>query len=262
MQQIARELKGFVSEVIYLFPEDDRYFLKYYSSECEVDFCGHGTIAIMYDFIKNDPQLINQPEVTIRVKEECLLIKNQILHDNAIYISAPLPQYLETDLNVSEISLALQIPDSHINSNYQVGFVNGGLRTLIVPVKHLQECLEINPDQFALRDFCLKNNIDIILVFTDETAKTNTHYRTRVFAPKFGYLEDPATGSGNSAFGYYLLKENRWNGGKLMFEQSQNRDNPNFVNLCTSEIDGKTRLLFGGGAIVRIQGEYQLCNLL
>ncbi len=35
---------------------------------------------------------------------------------------------------------------------------------------------------------------------------------TRVFAPKFGYLEDPATGSGNSAFGYYMLKNALWDG--------------------------------------------------
>jgi predicted PhzF superfamily epimerase YddE/YHI9 len=40
--------------------------------------------------------------------------------------------------------------------------------------------------------------------FTTETADGGNRYRTRVFAPTFGYLEDPATGSGNSALDIIL----------------------------------------------------------
>ena len=69
MQQIAAELKGFVNEVVYLFPEDKTSFLKYYSAECEVDFCGHGTIGVMYDLIKNHHNLMNQRIIEIRVKD-------------------------------------------------------------------------------------------------------------------------------------------------------------------------------------------------
>ena len=40
MQNIARDHKGFVSEVVYCTPEGGNSFsLKYYSSECEVEFC-------------------------------------------------------------------------------------------------------------------------------------------------------------------------------------------------------------------------------
>lgn len=61
MQRIARELKGFVNEVGYLCQLDKDYFdLKYYSSEREVDFCGHATIAIMYDLIKNRGDLLSE----------------------------------------------------------------------------------------------------------------------------------------------------------------------------------------------------------
>ena len=50
MLQIAKELKGFVKEVGYVFGTSEGSFdLKYFSSEREVDFCGHATIAIMYD---------------------------------------------------------------------------------------------------------------------------------------------------------------------------------------------------------------------
>ena len=38
MQKIAKELQGFVNEVAFLFPAEDGVRLKYYSSECEVEF--------------------------------------------------------------------------------------------------------------------------------------------------------------------------------------------------------------------------------
>ena len=49
MQAIATEHKGFVMEVVFCGnSENADCKLSYYSSECEVDFCGHGTIATMY----------------------------------------------------------------------------------------------------------------------------------------------------------------------------------------------------------------------
>ena len=41
MQQIAREMAGCVSEVVYVYQEDNITTLSFFSSECEVAFCGH-----------------------------------------------------------------------------------------------------------------------------------------------------------------------------------------------------------------------------
>ena len=47
-----RSTLGFVSEVVYARKNEEReILLTYYSSECEVAFCGHGTIATMYEII-------------------------------------------------------------------------------------------------------------------------------------------------------------------------------------------------------------------
>lgn len=108
-------------------------------------------------------------------------------------------------------------------------------------------------------EFCESNGLDIIEVFCKETVNLNNTYRTRVFAPTFGYLEDPATGSGNSAFGYYLLKHELWDGEVITLEQNKYSDRYNIIKL-KAEIDSDkvTRVLFGGGAIVRIEGMYNL----
>jgi len=110
-----------------------------------------------------------------------------------------------------------------------------------------------------LKSFCLYNCIDIVLVFTQDVGDNKNKYRTRVFAPKFGYLEDPATGAGNSAFGYYLLQRNLWDGQSISLEQNNSRDFPNIINLDTVKKMDKTSVIFGGTALVKIEGTYTLC---
>jgi PhzF family phenazine biosynthesis protein len=256
MQLIARELKGFVNEVVYLFPEKDGVFFKYYSAECEVDFCGHGTIAAMYDYIGTHPDMLGRDVIKIRVKDEYLDVYNRLADEDSVYITAPEPQYNELDLSKAVMAAALGIKPGGISSGWAPALINAGLNTLIVPVSSLSLCLEMKPSEVKLKGFCLEKGIDIVLVFTQETARKDNGFRTRVFAPKYGYLEDPATGSGNSAFGYYLLKRGDWEGGTLSIEQNNSRSNPNTVKLRTVKKDGVMRVLFGGAAVVKIRGQY------
>lgn len=258
MLTIASELKGFVSEVVFLFPEKDGYFLKYYSSECEVEFCGHGTIAIMFDLIKNSPDLLNEKVINIRVKNENLKIYNQININNSIFITAPNPTYHSCNINHNDLISCLNISLDTINGNLPIDIINAGLNTLIVPIINLNKCLNVKPDQEVLKKFCLDNTIDIIHIFTNEVSNGTNNYRTRVFAPKYGYLEDPATGSGNSAFGYYLLKNNLWTGQLLKIEQNKEYEMSNLVKLNTVMLDNKLRVLFGGSATLRIDGTYTI----
>jgi PhzF family phenazine biosynthesis protein len=126
-----------------------------------------------------------------------------------------------------------------------------------VPVKSLETVLTMHPDQEKLRQFSLGCDFDITHVFTPQTAQAANRFRVRVFPPRFGYLEDPATGSGNSAFGYYLITENRWPG-DMSLEQGPLRDNPNIVKIKRQTINGEERILFGGSATTRVEGLYQL----
>jgi PhzF family phenazine biosynthesis protein len=257
MQKIAAELKGFVNEVGYVNKIGDQYKLKFYSSECEVAFCGHATIAIMYDLLSNNEQLFDKTEVFINVNAGTLSVFNSIKQDDAVFIMAPAPKFLECRLKSAQVAGILGINCSDINSEMPIRLIDGGLRTLIVPITTLASCLRINPNQENLRLFCLENEIDIIHVFVKETYTTSSKYRTRVFAPKYGYLEDAATGSGNSAFGYYLIDENKWES-DFTIEQGSIKTNPNFVKLKRYKKDCIDYILFGGCATTRIDGNYCL----
>jgi len=260
MQRIAAELKGFVNEVGYINKLDNESFvLKYYSSEKEVGFCGHATIAIMHDLIKSNDKLLKKPTINIVTRKGKLLVQNRIPDEDAVFISAPLPHYSDKSIQKSHIAEALNISLKDICEDYPIEIVNAGLETLIIPIQNLQTILAVYPDFMKLKLFCENNSIDIVEAFSSEVSSISNSFRTRVFAPRFGYLEDPATGSGNASFGYYLLKHGKWNGEVISLEQNDKVDQANIIKLLTRQDEmNKIEVAFGGGAILRIKGEYFL----
>lgn len=152
----------------------------------------------------------------------------------------------------------MRIAPGEISEKHRIACINAGLSTLIVPVDTLDSLLSIHPDQQHLREFCLANGIEINLFFSTETSRAGNRYRTRVFAPIFGYLEDPATGSGNAALGYYLLKEGTWDGRMIALEQGKTREHPNIIRIVSDASKVQHSVFFGGNAVVRIEGEYLL----
>ncbi|MCX7708792.1 MAG: PhzF family phenazine biosynthesis protein [Clostridia bacterium] len=260
MQKIAKELKGFVNEVGYIYPLDEDYFnLKYYSSEREVDLCGHATIAIMHDLIKTSPELLKKDTIYINTSKGKLSVFNRIHTENSVFITAPKPVFSDRNVQWPAIAKALRVDERILDTTLPISIVNAGLETLLVPIQRLEDILSITPNLVELKEFCISQSIDIITVFTKEVSNKDSDYRTRVFAPTFGYLEDPATGSGNSAFGYYANKNQIWQGSLMTIEQNGSLDNFNTVKLeFTRDEHDEVQVSFGGGAVVRIEGVYHL----
>ncbi len=254
MLNIAKQHKGFVSEVVYCSPRSQSSFhLEYYSSECEVDFCGHGTIACMYNLIKENPNLFNEKEIEIYTnKKGSLIVYNEIQSQDSVYITAPKPKYIGSNICVKSIAENLQINTNQISNANPIDIIDAGLRTLIIPITTLNDEITMFPNETILKAFCLRNDIDIILIYTFEVENKLNKAHTRVFAPKFGYLEDPATGSGNSAFGYYMRKNDLWNGDAITIEQGGKDRIFNAVSLVCKD----NLVLFGGKATTRIDGVY------
>ena len=255
MQQIAAEHRGFVMETVFWFPSETAACkLTYYSSECEVDFCGHGTIATMYSLIKDDASLRDKKVLSVETnKKGVISVYNEIDTVDAVYIEAPSPIEHPMNIPVDDIERILTLRRGSINREGRaIRIIDAGLRTLIVPVTLFEDEVSVYPDEASLKSFCEENDIDIILIYTLQVDDSSNFAHTRVFAPKFGYLEDPATGSGNSAFANYLLSENMWDGSPITIEQGGNDRIFNAVKLKT--LNGK--VLFGGRATKKIEGEY------
>ena len=256
MQAIAAEHKGFVMEVVfYSQSEVADCKLTYYSSECEVDFCGHGTIATMYTMVKETPALMAKPVITVETNRKGIIeVFNAIKEEDAVYITAPDPIEHPMNLSIAQIEDALTLPHGSIRNDLPIRIIDAGLRTLLVPIVDLETEISVYPNEQRLKTFCLDNDFDIILIFSKQTADASAFAHSRVFAPKFGYLEDPATGSGNSAFANYLLSERLWKGEPITIEQGGNDRIFNSVKLkCQDD-----KVLFGGKATKKIAGEYYI----
>lgn len=255
MLAIAREHRGFVSEVVYATVADDGAVgLTFWSAEREVEFCGHGTIACLYALITDTPALMAQDEVVLRTRRKgTLTLQNRVRDEDAVFITAPAPVRIGTDVGRDAVALALGVGAAAIDPGLPIDVVDAGLRTLLVPVRDLAVEVTMRPDEQVLHEFCVDHDVDIVLVFSREVAVPGHLAHARVFAPRFGYLEDPATGSGNSAFGYYLLDNGLWDGSAGRVEQGGADRAYNAVHLRVQ--DGV--VLFGGSATVRIDGVYR-----
>lgn len=258
MQQIAKELKGFVSEVGYVCSGTETdYQLRYFSAEREVAFCGHATIAILNDIVANDESIQSKPRLSVATQHDHLTVENHYEKDKSVYISAPAPRFSTSTINNAGIAAAMNCPLNMLEEFRPTKIVNAGLETLVVPMVDLEATLFVSPDILTLKEFCNHIGVDIIIIYTDETSTERSSYRTRVFAPTFGYLEDPATGSGNAALGYYLLKHKMWNGGRITIEQNGFLETPNFVQLFSETDHNDTvQVWFGGSAVLKIDGQY------
>ena len=256
MQAIAAEHKGFVMEVVfYSQSEVADCKLTYYSSECEVDFCGHGTIATMYTMVKETPELMAKPVITAETNRKGIIeVFNAINEEDAVYITAPDPIEHPMNLSIAQIEDALSLSHGAVRKDLPIRIIDVGLRTLLVPITDFDTEISVYPSEQSLKTFCESNDIDIILVFSKQTADTSAFAHTRVFAPKFGYLEDPATGSGNSAFANYLLSEGLWKGEPIIIEQGGNNRIFNSVKLKCQD----AKVLFGGKATKKIEGTYYI----
>jgi PhzF family phenazine biosynthesis protein len=209
----------------------------------------------MYEMIAGDEKLRCKKELVIDTnKKGRLTVYNRIPDEDAVYITAPQAQHLTVPISIKDITEAMNIPADAISGSLPVDFIDAGLKTLIVPLKDYKLEISHFPDEKKLKEFCLDKGIDIILIFTKETGQAGFIAHTRVFAPKFGYLEDPATGSGNSAFGNYMLKNGLWDGSPVKIEQGGNDRIFNTVRLTAHDKD----VLFGGKATLRIDGVYLL----
>jgi len=258
MQRIARELKGYVSEVGFIARiAPDAFKMRYFSSETEVQFCGHATIGIMHDRILGDPSLAALPRLLLHTNKGILPVENRLREEGAVYIHAPVPVYTECLLDLAEVCDALSLQPGSVDPSIELGNVNAGNQTLCVPLKTAEDVAGVHPDFERLLAFCQSHRLDVVTVFSRAVADPANHLRTRVFAAPLGYLEDPATGSGNAALGYHLHRLGLWDGSPIRIEQNADLRNPNIVRLASvPDAEHGIRVIFGGGAVLKIDGKY------
>jgi trans-2,3-dihydro-3-hydroxyanthranilate isomerase len=115
------------------------------------------------------------------------------------------------------LAKSLDLPSEAIlETGWPVQIVSTGVRQLFVPVRSLGEVQSLRPsrqDASALNRVLdeldpVEKDVHAVMVLSLETEREAADVHTRMFAPKLGIPEDPATGSASGGLGAYLI-ENR-----------------------------------------------------
>lgn len=233
MQRIAAEVG--LSETAFVKRIDEENFdVRFFTPVCEVELCGHATIAAFYYVGEN---LIDNKFGSLKLYQNTKAGKLAIYInykdekvENVLMEQANPKFYgyidnVQADENIS-ISDSLGIDASCIKLNendIKPAIVSTGLKDILIPVKNRQSLNEIKPQFDMISKICELNDALGYHVYTIQDGQIYA----RNFAPLVGINEECATGTSNGALGALLYKDNIKKGyfevlqGEAMNETSQ-----------------------------------------
>ncbi|NJN36770.1 MAG: PhzF family phenazine biosynthesis protein [Nitrospiraceae bacterium] len=267
LQRIAREMN--LSETVFVFPPTDPAAvarLRIFTPTQEIPFAGHPVLGTFY-VLAHLERIAIQDGIT-RVMQECNigLFPIEVHADRGsvvrVVMAQPKPEFLDPIVAMDELYLiaaALGLPKHVIaDAKSPLQVVSTGLPVLIVPIRTLTAARSISPDASAIIKICERFGANGIMVFTTVTVESFASVHARMFAPKIGILEDPATGSAGGALGAYLVHNGVVEVGpttEILIEQGYEIDRPSRILVqVKSEDDVIQAVTVGGQCVMVVEG--------
>ena len=252
-QQIAADIG--LSETAFVFMEDENnYNVSFYTPVCEVDLCGHATIATFFylgllGYIKgfNEVKKVYQQTKLGRLEIDMVFKENII---DYVLMQQQTPQvYDEFDGDdLAEIAESLNTDVENIGLKdfiVKPTVVSTGLKDLIIPVKSRDILNKLEVSMKLIDE--LSHMYDVV-GYHVYTAEDNQVY-VRNFAPRVGIDEECATGTSNGALGCLLYGRNIISDEFSVIQgESMNEASQIFVKV--ENIDGTLDVRVGGKASI------------
>jgi trans-2,3-dihydro-3-hydroxyanthranilate isomerase len=254
MQKIANEFN--LSETTFVFPPDDDNYdckVKIYTPQNELPMAGHPTIGTAFTLLKYG--LIKPKKLDFLVFEEGVgPVKVEFELNNKkpdlIFMNQPIPEFGPIFSETSQIAELLSLNKEEVRSDIPVQVASSGVPFLFVPLSSIDAVknakVRIDLLDEVLKDFKIKQ----IFIFTTETECNDSFVHCRMFAPTFGIVEDPATGSAHGPLGVYLVKYGLGDGKRFASEQGYEMGRPSIINVEVKHNDGKIQNVKVGGRCV------------
>lgn len=225
-QRKAKEF-GF-SETVFVKKISEKIFeLKFYTPQCEIEFCGHASLAAFYILKKNG--IIGEGKYIERLTFNDLKV---IVEENKIFLEQDIIK-IESVKDKDKILESIGIKEEELNRGLEVVIGYSGLRDILIPVKNRDILNNLNIDLEKIK--VISKNQDVVgyHIYTIE----NGRVYCRNFAPLYGIDEEAATGSSNGALFGYLNTVKRYRSDYLEFFQGENYGDCSKINV--KYIDGK-----------------------
>ena len=188
--------------------DQNRFNIKYFTPNEEVDICGHGALASFHvlkllGYLKD-----NVAYHRTKVGDLKVLIEN-----DTILIEMKKPE-LVMQLDADVVLETIDVSEDKIVTNQKgmIDVISTGLRDIILEVKDIKTLKEMSILKDNMINVCKRYNLIGMHVVSRETIEMDSDYCCRNFAPAVGIDEESATGTSNASLLYYIMKhDNKFN---------------------------------------------------
>ena len=262
MQSIAQELN--LSESTFIqkaTSEAADCTVRIFTPRHEMPMAGHPTIGTAWAILKYG-LLSPQSEQSLLFDEGVGAVAVDYSLENSqprdLVMHQPLPEFGKT-LDRVPVAELLSLQPDDLEGEYPVQIVSCGVPMVLVPLKTLDAArraiVRLDLLDSTLADVASRE----LFVFTRETENANADVHCRLYAPRLGVPEDPATGSAHGPLGSYLVKYGLSDGARIVGEQGIEMGRPSTIKVCIkSSGDSITDVLVGGECVEVGQGTINL----
>ncbi len=215
MQRLALEMN--LSETTFVLPPQvpgADFKVRIFTPAAEVPFAGHPVVGTHWVLAHLGRVPLQEPVTQVRFELGVGVLPAD-LHVEASHVSRVVmtqarPTFHAVLADVGDLAAGLSLPPEAItDTGRPVQVVSTGLPQMMVPIRSLEEVQHLAASRLnvaALNRACEMTGTDCVLVFSLQTERSEAMVHTRMFAPRLGVPEDPATGSANGALGAYLVR--------------------------------------------------------
>jgi trans-2,3-dihydro-3-hydroxyanthranilate isomerase len=209
MQEIATALN--LSETTFLQksqnPGSD-CTVRIFTPRCEVPMAGHPTIGTAFFILSQD---LLAPKCTGRLVFDLgvgpIVVEYEIAdgEPEGLMMHQPLPEF-GAELEREGFAEALSLGPDDLDERFPVQLLSCGVPFIIVPLKSLKAVQKAFFKLEVLDKIHPALESKEVMVFSMECEEVGSTAHSRMFAPRFGIIEDPATGAAQGPLASYLVR--------------------------------------------------------
>ncbi len=201
MGKIAREMN--LSETAFVLrPTSDAADVKLRYITCggvELDFCGHATIAAIYELVRSNTYGLDGPGTrSIRVENGAGILNMSVLpgQNNRIKVQflAPAVKMQRYHLQGEAFARSFGLPANSLRLDSLI-LIDSVLNYLYIPISSLSQLGGLAFDSAKLAKNFKTDKIVAFSLYSAETLNPSADLHVRVTCPLLGIAEDPCTGS-------------------------------------------------------------------
>lgn len=251
-QEIAARIG--LSETAFIIPIDsDTFDVSFFTPVCEVELCGHATIAAFYylglmGVVKGIKETRKVYQLTKAGKLEIEIVFNDKVE--YVLMQQQSPQIYNVLLNhdLKNIADSLNIIENNIGLEcFEIypTIVSTGLKDIMVPVKSRNILNSLNVNFDLINDVSVKNDVVGYHVYTVEDGQIYA----RNFAPRVGIYEECATGTSNGAL-CSLLYDKGIISNEVSVIQGESMNEKSSIYVKIIDLNGSIDVRVGGKASI------------